>query len=89
MKKQHGNGPTLVPHSGKVSAPPPFWQFRPSLWRHAFGPRRAKLFSKRLRWVIAVIRDGFFDLVSDDPHDMDSVADHVGGASFAFRSDGH
>jgi hypothetical protein len=33
------------------------------------------------RFVLAVIgREGFFNLTGRDPHDVDGVADHIGGA---------
>jgi len=31
----------------------------------------------------------FLNLARRDPHDMDGVADHVGGALLAFRASGH
>jgi len=38
--------------------------------------------------VLAVLGGGVFNLASGDPHDMDCVADYIGGALFAFRASG-
>jgi hypothetical protein len=35
-----------------------------------------------------VREEGFFDFPRRDPHDVDRVADHVGGALLAFRASG-
>jgi hypothetical protein len=35
------------------------------------------------------LSNGLFNLAGRHPHDMDGVADHVGGALLAFRASGH
>jgi hypothetical protein len=63
---------------------------RPPLWRHALSPRRAALFAECFCGrVFAVVRNNIFDLTGQYAHDMDGVADHIGGAAFAFRASRH
>ena len=57
---------------------PPLWRNAPALFPERLGSR-----------VFAVAKDSFFDLASGDLHDMDGVADHVGGAILALRSGRH
>jgi hypothetical protein len=56
----------------------------------ALCSRCAALFAERLGgWVFAIVVDGFFNLASQYAHDMDGVADYVGGTLLAFRSFWH
>jgi len=59
----------------------------PPLSCHGFSTRGAALFAKRLCGkIFAVIKNSFFDLASGNLHDMDGVADDIGGALFAFET---
>jgi hypothetical protein len=46
----------------------------------SFGPARRKY------WVFAVVMDSVFDLAGQNFHDVDGIADYVGGALLAFRT---
>jgi hypothetical protein len=39
--------------------------------------------------VLAVLGSDVLNLACRDPHDMDRVADYIGGAFFALRASGH
>jgi hypothetical protein len=59
----------------------------PPLRRHAFSPRRAAPFAKRLRsLVFAIVRDGVFDFACQNFHDMDGVANDIGGVDDGSRA---
>ena len=60
----------------------------PALRRHAFGPRFPALTAKLLHGgALASAGWRLEFLASGDLHDADGVADHIGGALPAFRSD--
>jgi hypothetical protein len=61
----------------------------PSLRRHGLSPRRTAFFAERLRGgVFAVAGNSFFNLASGNAHDVDRVADYIGGAAFALWNHG-
>ena len=74
-----------------MKARPLFRNLRAPFWCHALGallPAHAAYLGGGL--VLAGLGAkvlGFF--AAGDPYDLDGAADHVGGALFAFRSDGH
>src|SRR5665647_435414 len=57
---------------------------RSLLGRHFSRPRWTSLEPGRPGVFLARVHLGVFNLPRRDPHDMDSIADHVGGALFAF-----
>src|SRR6266498_506647 len=65
----------------------------PPLGGHGFGSRLSALapecHGSRVLALVLGGRQVIGDLVGRDPHEVDGVADHVGGTALAFGTSGH